>query len=52
MFLRIDKLQVELPAPKDPDPNAAAAVQELMSGRFGDVDADELHVSVVQLPRP
>jgi Mn-containing catalase len=28
MFLRIDKLQVEMPAPTEPDPNAAAAVQE------------------------
>ncbi len=37
MFLRIDKLQIEMPAPKDPDPNAAAAVQELMGGRFGEM---------------
>jgi Mn-containing catalase len=37
MFLRIDKLQVEMPVPKDPDPNAAAAVQELMGGRFGEM---------------
>jgi Mn-containing catalase len=37
MFLRIDKLQVEMPIPKNPDPNAAAAVQELMGGRFGEM---------------
>src|SRR5918996_2548485 len=37
MFLRIDKLQVEMPVPKDPDPRAAAAVQELMGGRFGEM---------------
>jgi Mn-containing catalase len=37
MFLRIDKLQVEMPVAKDPDPNAAAAVQELMGGRFGEM---------------
>lgn len=37
MFLRIDRLQVEMPAPRDPDPNAAAAVQELMGGRFGEM---------------
>jgi Mn-containing catalase len=37
MFLRIDKLQVEMPAPSAPDPNAAAAVQELMGGRFGEM---------------
>jgi Mn-containing catalase len=37
MFLRIDRLQVEMPVPKDPDPAAAAAVQELMGGRFGEM---------------
>lgn len=37
MFLRIDRLQVELPMPKNPDPNAAAAVQELLGGRFGEM---------------
>ena len=37
MFLRIDKLQVAMPAPKEPDPNAAAAVKELLGGRFGEM---------------
>ncbi len=37
MFLRIDRLQVELPMPDEPDPNAAAAVQELLGGRFGEM---------------
>jgi Mn-containing catalase len=37
MFLRIDKLQVELPQPKEQNPNAAAAVQELLGGRFGEM---------------
>jgi manganese catalase len=37
MFLRVDRLQVELPAPSDPDPAAAAAVQELLGGRFGEM---------------
>lgn len=37
MFLRIDKLQVEMPLPKEPDPSAAAAVNELMGGRFGEM---------------
>src|SRR5918993_1536479 len=37
MFLRIDRLQVEMPLPKEPDPVAAAAVQELMGGRFGEM---------------
>jgi Mn-containing catalase len=37
MFLRIDKLQVELPQPKEQNPNAAAGVQELLGGRFGEM---------------
>jgi Mn-containing catalase len=37
MFVRIDRLQVDMPIPKDPDPHAAAAVQELMGGRFGEM---------------
>jgi Mn-containing catalase len=37
MFLRIDRLQTELPAPSDPDPEGAAAVQELLGGRFGEM---------------
>src|SRR4028119_11551 len=36
MFLRVDKLQVELPAPKRQDPNAAAALQELLGGKYGE----------------
>jgi Mn-containing catalase len=37
MFLRVDRLQVELPPPSDPDPEGAAAVQELLGGRFGEM---------------
>jgi Mn-containing catalase len=37
MILRIDRLQTELPPPTDPDPAGAAAVQELMGGRFGEL---------------
>ena len=37
MLLRIDRLQVELPMPTEPDPDAAAAVQELLGGRFGEM---------------
>ncbi|CAN5848246.1 manganese catalase family protein [soil metagenome] len=37
MFMRIDKLQYDLPQPKEADPDAAAAVQELMGGRFGEM---------------
>ena len=37
MFMRIDKLQAELPAPKKADPNAAAALQELIGGKYGEM---------------
>lgn len=37
MMLRIDRLAIELPWPKEPDPNGAAAVQELLGGRFGEM---------------
>ncbi len=37
MYLRIDKLQFELPKPKERDPNGAATVQELLGGRFGEM---------------
>jgi len=37
MFMRIDKLQTELPAPKKADPNAAAALQELLGGKYGEM---------------
>ena len=37
MFMRVDKLQAELPAPKRADPNAAAALQELMGGKYGEM---------------
>ena len=37
MFLRVDRLQTELPIPKAPDPNAAAALQELLGGKYGEM---------------
>ena len=37
MILRIDKLAIELPMPKNPSPNSAAAVQELLGGKFGEM---------------
>ena len=37
MILRLDRIATELPPPSDPDPAGAAAVQELMGGRFGEM---------------
>ena len=37
MIQRIDKLALELPVPKHPSPNGAAAVQELLGGKFGEM---------------
>ncbi len=37
MIRRIDRVATELPPPSDPDPAGAAAVQELMGGRFGEM---------------
>jgi Mn-containing catalase len=48
MFLRIDKLGFELPGTTKYDPTAAAAVQELLGGRFGEMSTlnNYLHQSV------
>jgi Mn-containing catalase len=37
MITRFDKLAIDLPHPKNPSPNSAAAVQELMGGKFGEM---------------
>ncbi|MDQ0257252.1 Mn-containing catalase [Evansella vedderi] len=37
MITRIDRLQIPLPKPKSPDPNGAAAVQELLGGKYGEM---------------
>ncbi|WP_331041942.1 manganese catalase family protein [Sphingomonas sp.] len=37
MFMRVDKLQADLPPPKEADPNAAAALQELLGGKYGEM---------------
>ncbi len=48
MISRFDKIAVDLPRPKNPSPNDAAAVQELLGGKFGEnVHDHELHVPVV-----
>jgi len=37
MFLRVDKLQIDIPAPLAQDANAAAALQELLGGKYGEM---------------
>jgi Mn-containing catalase len=37
MITRFDKLAIELPEPDHPSPNSAAAVQELLGGKFGEM---------------
>ena len=37
MIQRFDQLAVDLPEPNGPNPAAAAAVQELMGGKFGEM---------------
>lgn len=37
MISRFDKIAVDFPTPKNPSPNDAAAVQELLGGKFGEM---------------
>jgi Mn-containing catalase len=37
MFMRVDKLQANLPDPKAQDPNAGAALRELLGGKYGEM---------------
>jgi Mn-containing catalase len=37
MISRFDKIAVDLPRPKNPSANDAAAIQELLGGRFGEM---------------
>ncbi|QFT88563.1 putative manganese catalase [Bacillus sp. THAF10] len=37
MYTRSNRLLIHLPKPKNPDPNGAAAVQELLGGKFGEM---------------
>lgn len=37
MILRLDRIMTELPMPDGPSPNGAAAVQELLGGKFGEM---------------
>jgi Mn-containing catalase len=37
MIQKMDRLAIELPTPNNPSPNDAAAVQELLGGKFGEM---------------
>src|SRR5690349_23126097 len=37
MISRMDRLAVDLPKPKNPSPNSASAIQELLGGKFGEM---------------
>ena len=37
MFMRVDRLITDLPPPRNQDPNAAAALQELLGGKYGEM---------------
>jgi len=37
MIIRVDRIAIDLPEPKGPDANAAATIQELLGGRFGEM---------------
>jgi Mn-containing catalase len=37
MIMRVDRLQIEMDMPEQPDSAAAACVQELLGGRFGEM---------------
>ena len=37
MILKMDRLPIELPKPKNPSANDAAALQELLGGKFGEM---------------
>jgi Mn-containing catalase len=37
MILKMDRLPVDLPTPNNPSPNDAAALQELLGGKFGEM---------------
>ena len=37
MITRFDQIAIDLPRPRNPSPNSAAAVQELLGGKFGEM---------------
>ena len=37
MVIRIDQVPIQFPEPNGPSPNGAAAVQELLGGKFGEM---------------
>lgn len=57
MISRFDKIAVDLPRPKNPSANDAAAVQELLGGKFGEMSTlmnytyQSFNFSIVQFSR-
>jgi hypothetical protein len=53
MFKRMDEIAIEIPEVEKPDPNAAAAVQELLGGKFGEMStwSRQRFASVVSFSR-
>lgn len=47
MCKRSNSLRIDLPTPEHPDPNALAAVQEVLGGKLYDVHSQSLHVPVL-----
>jgi len=47
VFIRVNQIQIELPAPLNQDPNAGAALRELLGGTYGEVSALENYRSAI-----
>lgn len=43
MFLRIDRLQTELPISDEANPNVGATLQELLGGKYGEMSTPRNH---------
>ena len=52
MFLRMNRLLIDLPEPSKADPNAAAALQELLGGKFGEIIKERLGHGVEDIVLP
>ncbi len=47
----VDQLQAELPPPRKADPNAAAALQELLGGKYGEMSTLGNYMFQLQFPQ-